>query len=134
MKFTALLFSALIAAVASQTNERDAPIISQKSDINPDGSYSVAYETGNGITAGENGILKSLGPEGPGVIEAQGYYQYTAPEGQPISLQYTADENGYHPQGEHLPTPPPVPEAIQKAVQYILANEPQELPGAARRG
>nr|CAI5832553.1 unnamed protein product [Callosobruchus analis] len=74
-----------------------------------DGSYSYAYETGNGIQAQEQG---RAGPGPDGGELAQGSFSYTAPDGQRISLTYTADENGFRPQGAHLPTPPPIPEAI----------------------
>lgn len=50
-----------------------------------------------------------------------------SPEGNLISLTYTADdENGFQPQGDHLPTPPPIPPAIQKALDYILSLPPQK--------
>lgn len=83
-------------------------------DNNPnlgDGSYSYAYETGNGISAQERGVHKP-GPGPEGAQQADGSFSYTAPDGQRISLQYTADENGFRPVGAHLPTPPPIPEAI----------------------
>lgn len=55
----------------------------------------------------------------------QGAFSYPDINGNPISLSYTADENGFHPQGEHLPTAPPVPEAILRALEYI-AQHPEE--------
>lgn len=90
-------------------------------DNNPnqgDGSYSYAYETGNGIAAQERGFLKGIGPEG--AQEADGSFSYTAPDGQRISLQYVADENGFRPVGSHLPTPPPIPDAILRYSLFLL--------------
>lgn len=55
---------------------------------------------------------------------AQGSFSYTAPEGEQISLQYVADENGFQPSGSHLPTPPPIPEAIQRALAYLATAPP----------
>lgn len=56
----------------------------------------------------------------------QGRYSYTAPDGTPITLEYIVDENGFQARGAHLPTPPPIPEAIQRA----LAVLPQTNEGA----
>ncbi|XP_012282679.1 endocuticle structural glycoprotein SgAbd-2 [Orussus abietinus] len=95
-------------------------IRSQYQDISPDGSYSWSYETENGISASETGTPKAA-PEGQAEV-VQGQYSYTAPDGTPISVQYIADENGFRPQGAHLPTPPPIPEAIRRA---LAANPPR---------
>ncbi|XP_017785742.1 PREDICTED: larval cuticle protein LCP-17-like [Nicrophorus vespilloides] len=80
----------------------------------------LTYETSNGIFAQEQGEIHQVSQDQV-VKTAQGSFQYTSPEGQPISISYVADENGFQPQGD-LPTPPPVPAAIQKAIDYILAH------------
>lgn len=54
---------------------------------------------------------------------AQGGFSYTAPDGQQIQIQYTAGENGFIPQGAHIPTAPPVPADILKAIEQNLADE-----------
>lgn len=51
----------------------------------------------------------------------QGRYSYPAPDGTPITIEYTADENGFRATGAHIPTPPPIPEAIRRALE---ANPP----------
>ncbi|KAF6205609.1 hypothetical protein GE061_019782 [Apolygus lucorum] len=103
------------------------PIISQsQSGPNLDGSYSWAYQTGNGISADESGYVKNFGAGEPNEIQtAQGRFSYTAPNGEIVQLEYTADENGFVPRGSHIPTPPPIPEAIQRALDFI-ASQPQK--------
>lgn len=88
---------------------------------NGDGNYNYAYSTANGISAQEQGYLKNAGSANEAEV-AQGSYSYTAPDGQQISVTYTADENGFHPQGAHLPTPPPIPDAILRSLQYNRAH------------
>ncbi|KAH8367281.1 hypothetical protein KR200_009406, partial [Drosophila serrata] len=84
-----------------------------------DGSYNYQFETSNGIAQQEQGV---------GGYYASGSSQYYTPEGQLIQLTYTADENGFQPQGEHLPTPPPIPEAILKSLEWNR-NHPEETDG-----
>ncbi|KAF7283729.1 hypothetical protein GWI33_022983 [Rhynchophorus ferrugineus] len=91
----------------------DVPILRLESENPGDGSYRYAYETGNGIAAQEEGSAQA------GWTRAHGSYQFTSPEGQNFEVTYTADENGYVPQGAHLPTPPPIPEEILKSLEII---------------
>ncbi|XP_011861128.1 PREDICTED: endocuticle structural glycoprotein SgAbd-2-like [Vollenhovia emeryi] len=94
-------------------------IRSQHKDTSPDGSYTFGYETENGISVSERGYPQS-GPQGQTEV-VQGSFSYHAPDGTPITIQYTADENGFHAEGAHIPTPPPIPEAIRRA---LAANPP----------
>lgn len=102
----------------SGSNGPQIPILRLDNTNNGDGSYSYAYETGNGIAAQERG--QQTGPESQA---ADGSFSYTSPEGQQISLSYTADANGFHPQGAHLPTSPPIPEEILRSIEQNLAEE-----------
>ncbi|KAI5631987.1 insect cuticle protein domain-containing protein [Phthorimaea operculella] len=129
-------------------------ILKQDFDQQPDGSYRYSYEAENGIKAEETGTLKKAsGPDATDVIIAQGGFSYTAPDGTQINLNYIADdengfrpegdfsytapygtqinlnyitdvENGFRPEGAHLPTPPPIPPAIQKALDYLATLPP----------
>lgn len=87
-----------------------------------------SYETGNNIIAEESGYIKTIG-EGEDRAEAivqQGTFSYTSPEGQLITIHYTADETGFHAQGDHIPTPPPVSAEIQKGLDLIYAGIRQQ--------
>lgn len=68
------------------------------------------------------GYLKNAGVEGAEAQVAEGSFSYSSPEGESISLTYIADENGFQPQGDHLPTPPPIPIEIQEALDMLAAN------------
>lgn len=59
---------------------------------------------------------------------AQGSFQYTSPEGVPVQIQYVADENGFQPVGSVIPTPPPIPEAIARSLEYIRTHPQSAQP------
>lgn len=94
--------------------------MSQSQEINPDGSYKYAFETGNGINTQEQGV---------GGQYAQGGSQWLAPDGTHVYLSYVADANGFQPEGSHIPTPPPVPEHILRALAWIKAHPSKESQG-----
>ncbi|XP_028163694.1 endocuticle structural glycoprotein SgAbd-8-like [Ostrinia nubilalis] len=124
MKTIVFLGLLAVAVAAPQGQTEPIPILRQESDISPDGSYSFSYETGNGIVAQEKGSLKDVGAEEP-ALQVEGQVQYPSDDGSNIQLTYVANENGYQPQGAHLPTPPPVPAAIQRALDYLATAPPQ---------
>ena len=51
-------------------------------------------------------------PEGG--IKQAGSWEYLGPDGKIYKVEFTADENGFRPFGEHLPTPPALPAALQR--------------------
>ncbi|XP_061715756.1 larval cuticle protein LCP-17-like [Cydia pomonella] len=130
MKFLvtfALAVACVHADVAHLRNsEVDAQVLRSDADVQPD-RYSYVYETSNGISGQESGVLKNVGKD-EAALEVKGSNQYTSPEGQQIQITYTADENGYQPQGSHLPTPPPpqaIPDYILRSLEYIAAHPPR---------
>ncbi|EDS33303.1 pupal cuticle protein 78E [Culex quinquefasciatus] len=100
------------------------PITSYNNDVSFDGSYSYGYTTGDGQHQQASGYLKNPGLKDLEAQSVQGSYSYTSPEGQLITVTYIADENGFRAEGAHLPTPPPIPEAIQKSLALIAATQP----------
>lgn len=79
------------------------------------------YETENGINAQEQGKLYNRGSDAE-ALRATGSFSYTGPDGVQYSVSYLADENGFQPQGAHLPTPPPIPEAIARSLEYLRSR------------
>ncbi|CAH0698162.1 unnamed protein product [Spodoptera exigua] len=129
MKF--LILSVCVALAAADVshvvanNDKSAQILRQELNVGVEGQYQWAYDTENGISASEDGSLKQIDAETKAQV-AQGQASWKSPEGEVISFQYVADENGYQPQGSHLPVAPPIPEAILRALEYIRAHPPPE--------
>ncbi|XP_026320441.1 hornerin-like isoform X2 [Hyposmocoma kahamanoa] len=95
--------------------DRAANTLRFENEVGPE-SYSYAFETDNGITAEENGVATNG-------VQAQGGFSYTGDDGQVYSVSYTADEGGYQPKGDHLPTPPPIPEEILRSLEQNARDE-----------
>ncbi|XP_035914891.1 cuticle protein CP14.6-like [Anopheles stephensi] len=112
----------MVASVYAAPLESDAQasIVSQSSDVQPDGSFNYAFESSNGIKVEDQGAIKSIrvpklddtgrqvGEEDVQVAVQTGSYQYTGPDGQIYTVRYIADENGFQPQADHLPVAPSV--------------------------
>ncbi|KAK9737536.1 Insect cuticle protein [Popillia japonica] len=102
-------------------------ILRQEQELDPSGSYQWSFESENGINAQEQGSLKQIAQDQAGTA-AQGSFQYTSPEGVPVQIQYVADENGFQPVGSVIPTPPPIPEAIARSLEYIRTHPQSAQP------
>ncbi|XP_039294349.1 endocuticle structural glycoprotein SgAbd-9-like [Nilaparvata lugens] len=98
------------------------PILSQNYDLNPDGSYTFSYRSGDGSARDESGALRYVGTPAE-AMAVQGAYAYNSPEG-PVQVQYVADEHGYQPSG------PNIHPDIIKSVALQVAEARSKPPGA----
>ncbi|XP_017840417.1 pupal cuticle protein Edg-78E [Drosophila busckii] len=112
-----LLIAALLGCAAAAPADLETGITKFGSEVNPDGSYAYAYEQTDGTGAQE---------QGQGGVGAQGSFGWVSPEGQHIVVSYTADATGYHPNSDALPTPPPIPAEILRALQFIQEHPTPE--------
>jgi len=90
-----------------QSNPADKDAVITKStfeNIGVDG-YNWSYETSNGISASEEAQLNNVGTENE-AISVRGQYSYIGADGVTYTVTYIADENGFQPQGAHLPKSP----------------------------
>ena len=76
-----------------------------------------SYSGSDGTTRDESYAQKGSGYEAGNTQQGQSYY--ISPEGEKIALTFVADENGYQPKGDHLPTPPPIPAEIAAAIKLL---------------
>ncbi|XP_063587658.1 larval cuticle protein LCP-30-like [Penaeus indicus] len=133
----------LLIAVACADRLYDAPAARAASDeiailrddrvIEDDGRYNFDMETANGIVMSESG--SPTGDEG--AINSAGSFSYTAPDGTDIHLQYVADENGFQPQGDHLPVAPefphPIPQFVLDQIAFAAEEDARNARGEVSR-
>ncbi|EDW72929.1 uncharacterized protein Dwil_GK17269 [Drosophila willistoni] len=105
MKYTiAIVFACLLAVVLAAPADNTAEILRLESDVQPEG-YKFALETSDGKTHQEEGQLKDIGTEHEAIV-VRGSYSFVADDGQTYTVNYVADENGFQPEGAHLPNVP----------------------------
>ncbi|XP_011186070.2 larval cuticle protein 65Ag1 [Zeugodacus cucurbitae] len=100
MKFV-IVFVALFAVALAAPPAQQVEIVRQDSDVQPDG-YRFGYETSDGSKHEEQGQLNNIGTDEES-ISVRGSYSFVADDGQVYTVNYIADENGFQPQGAHLP-------------------------------
>ncbi|XP_022909080.1 larval cuticle protein 65Ag1-like [Onthophagus taurus] len=64
--------------------------------------YKFAIEQDDGQKKFEIGELVNEGKENES-LAVKGYYSYVGDDGKTYEVGYTADENGFQPEGEHIP-------------------------------
>ncbi|XP_023166369.2 larval cuticle protein 1-like [Drosophila hydei] len=103
---------AAASPVAPSSDDVHAEVLNRKEDVRADG-FDAALETSNHISRTESGDVHG---------NIQGKFGWISPEGEHIDIAYIADENGYQPKSEWIPTPPPIPEAIQRSLDWLAAH------------
>ncbi|XP_049822332.1 flexible cuticle protein 12-like [Aethina tumida] len=98
-----VLFAVVSVAVCASVNpDAEAQVLrSELDNIGVDG-YKYGYETSNGIVADEAAHLVNVGTDNE-AIAVHGSFQYVGADGVTYKVTYVADENGFQPQGAHLP-------------------------------
>ncbi|KAM7356046.1 larval cuticle protein 65Ag1-like [Cochliomyia hominivorax] len=103
MKFI-IVFAALFAVALAAPRPEEATILKSESEVGPE-SFQYAYATSDGVEAEAQGQLKNVGSEDEAIV-VKGSFSFVADDGQTYTVNYVADENGFQPQGAHLPVAP----------------------------
>ncbi|KAH8314825.1 hypothetical protein KR074_000835 [Drosophila pseudoananassae] len=103
MKFL-IVFVALFALAVAAPPANEAQILRSESDVGPE-SFKYDWETSDGQSAQAAGQLKNAGSENE-AISVTGSYRFVGDDGVTYEVSYIADENGFQPQGAHLPVAP----------------------------
>merc|ERR1711955_54028 len=119
-----MILLAVFLAVAAAAPQETKVILIKSQTQNHDTEkqeYSFSNETENGIVISESGVQKQFGdkPEDAGTV-SQGKYSYPE-DSVTYTVTWVADENGFQAKGDHLPTPPPMPEYVVKLLNDLRA-------------
>ncbi|XP_047478680.1 cuticle protein AMP1A-like [Penaeus chinensis] len=117
-----VLFVCLIA-VAFARPDGDAEVLRDEREDQGDGNFRYTFETSNGI------LQETVGtPGSEGQSNVVGSYRFTDPDGNVVEVRYTADEEGFRPESDAIPQPPPIPEFVYE----LLAIAEQQRSSGVR--
>jgi len=90
------------------------------------GQYHYSYETENGISQDVSGEMKTVNDAQ--VYVMKGSYSYIGNDGQTYTVDWYADETGYHPSAPHLPKSvqpnhPEVAAAVRAQMEFARQEE-----------
>ncbi|CAH0674658.1 unnamed protein product [Chilo suppressalis] len=111
----------------SSTTEPAIPIIRLSNEMDLDGSFSYEALGADQTHYVQHSHMENLGSDKQEQV-VEGSYSYVGDNGQTYTVNYIADSNGFRASGDHLPVAPPIPEIIQRAIQYNLAEEAKKPP------
>ncbi|KAJ2949720.1 hypothetical protein O0L34_g15652 [Tuta absoluta] len=111
----------------SSTTEPAVPILRLSNEMDLDGSFSYEALGADQTHYVQHSRMENMGPDKTEQV-VEGSYSYVGDNGQTYTVHYIADANGFRASGDHLPVAPPVPEIIQRAVQYNIAEESKKPP------
>ncbi|XP_011212856.3 larval cuticle protein 65Ab1-like [Bactrocera dorsalis] len=98
----AIIFACLLAVAFARP---DVSIVRQDADVQPEG-YNFDVETSDGTQHASSGVLQNVGSDHEAIAVKGSYSWVDEKTGEKFTLTYIADENGFQPQGAHLPVAP----------------------------
>nr|CAI5842941.1 unnamed protein product [Callosobruchus analis] len=93
--------SVIALCTAYDNTDRRAQILKQELDRATNGDYKFSFETSNGISQEEKAEAHYEGTEDQ-FLKVIGSYSYTGPDNVVYTVRYTADDQGFHPEGDHI--------------------------------
>ncbi|KAK7081128.1 hypothetical protein SK128_027954 [Halocaridina rubra] len=112
MKVTIVLCLVAFASAAPRPQEDTVAIIVDERVDQGDGNFNYNIEADNGIMMQVSGT-----PGAEGQSNMEGVYLLPLADGGFAEIRFVANENGFQPQGDILPTPHPLPAHAQEQIK-----------------
>ncbi|XP_058804007.1 larval cuticle protein 65Ag1-like [Phymastichus coffea] len=111
MKTVAVFFALVAVALARPQVAVEPQVYVVKETLSDNiglDNYKFAYELSDGQKRDESAHVETrrIGNEDESVLRVSGSYSFVGQDGLTYTVTYVADENGFQPQGAHLPVAP----------------------------
>ncbi|KAJ8732700.1 hypothetical protein PYW07_015299 [Mythimna separata] len=93
----------VVNALATSKETEDVKLLRYESNNDGLGTYSFVYDQSDSSSRNEEGELKNAETDNA-FVAVKGSYSWMDPDGVYHTINYVADENGYHPSIESGPT------------------------------
>ncbi|XP_053631872.1 cuticle protein AMP1B-like [Cherax quadricarinatus] len=117
MKLALVICLVALATAAPQHQDKDAQIVLEERSDSADGNFYYQFETSNGISEQRRGT-----PGSEGQSNMDGAFRFRLLDGTIAEVRYVANEYGYQPESDLIPTPHPLP---PHAIEQIRVAEEQ---------
>ncbi|XP_045470401.1 pupal cuticle protein-like [Harmonia axyridis] len=111
---TPILVQLVYCVLVARGNDK---VLDYKFEKDIEGPYNFRFSTTNGHQREEIAELLHEGTEFESIF-LRGSYQYLGADGKTYTVKYRADDNGFHPEGDHFEVPPFVPWPSKIDVRY----------------
>ncbi|XP_055914807.1 endocuticle structural protein SgAbd-6-like [Eupeodes corollae] len=100
--FIVLALFAINILAAPLDDSKIAQIISYENENLGIDGYKFSFETSDGTKRSEEATLKNIGKDNE-AISVRGTISWLGADGITYTINFLADENGYQPEGDHIP-------------------------------
>ncbi|XP_017785730.1 PREDICTED: uncharacterized protein LOC108568893 [Nicrophorus vespilloides] len=118
-KLVICCISLAVASCLGLDSSRDAKLLKYEFQNDGSGPYHFKYEQSDGQYREEEAELVSK------EVVVKGSFSFTAQDGKVYTVRYTADKDGFHPEGDHIKVPPYTPWPTNRYIQEHEDEVPQ---------
>ncbi|CAL4202692.1 unnamed protein product [Meganyctiphanes norvegica] len=118
-----IVLACLVAVAACAPQDFIQPVAILRQETTGEGAnFQNIFESDDGILVEASGSSGSAGQ-----ANLAGRYIFTAEDGSQIEVTYIADENGFQPQGAHLPVGPAAPAHVADLLRIAEEQRAQGI-------
>ncbi|XP_013110242.2 endocuticle structural protein SgAbd-6 [Stomoxys calcitrans] len=96
------ILAIILAGAFAAPQGKDVEVVEQSYENTGSDGYKFSYSLTDGTSRSEQGTVVNAGTDNES-LSVKGSVSWVAPDGQTYTVNFVADENGFQPEGAHLP-------------------------------